>query len=218
MDDVTDDRARRPLRPGPPADRARRRRVALVGARPVPDRGRTRRAGCCSALRRRSCCVGYAVGDLIWSPRLAADAHRRADPHAVHPRRPALGRDRATCAPTSAPGYGLRSTTLEVDAGDVLVVFSRRALGADPEAVARRSSRAMRPADGRAVRTSPVAVRTTTTSTISTSSAAEPGELQPVGQPRARRSASRRSPARHSAPVTNPPMWPSLRDAGAPRR
>jgi PH (Pleckstrin Homology) domain-containing protein len=31
--------------------------------------------------------------------------------------------------------YGLRSSTLEVDAGSTLVVFSRRALGADPETV-----------------------------------------------------------------------------------
>ena len=30
---------------------------------------------------------------------------------------------------------GLRSTTLEIDAGEVLVVFSRRALGADPKIV-----------------------------------------------------------------------------------
>ena len=31
---------------------------------------------------------------------------------------------------------GLRSVTLEIDAGDQLVVFSRRALGTDPETVA----------------------------------------------------------------------------------
>ena len=31
---------------------------------------------------------------------------------------------------------GLRSTTLEIDAGATLVVLSRRALGADPEAAA----------------------------------------------------------------------------------
>ena len=31
--------------------------------------------------------------------------------------------------------YGLRSSTLEVDAGETLVVFSRRALGADPTTV-----------------------------------------------------------------------------------
>ena len=31
--------------------------------------------------------------------------------------------------------FGLRSTALEIDAGDTLVVLSRRALGADPETV-----------------------------------------------------------------------------------
>jgi len=31
---------------------------------------------------------------------------------------------------------GLRSVTLEIDAGEQLLVFSRRALGADPERVA----------------------------------------------------------------------------------
>jgi hypothetical protein len=32
--------------------------------------------------------------------------------------------------------FGLRSTTLEIDAGPVLAVLSRRALGADPAEVA----------------------------------------------------------------------------------
>ena len=32
--------------------------------------------------------------------------------------------------------HGLRSTTLEIDAGEVLAVLSRRSIGADPERVA----------------------------------------------------------------------------------
>jgi hypothetical protein len=79
--------------------------------------------------------LAYVAADLIWSPRLSADAtgvrirspFARADLrwdqiHSVH----ADVRSR----------YGLRSSTLEVDAGEVFAVFSRRSLGADPETVA----------------------------------------------------------------------------------
>jgi hypothetical protein len=79
--------------------------------------------------------LGYALIDLLCWPRLAADAHglELRTPF-THLRLPweqvddvrADVRDR----------LGLRSRTLEIDAGPHLVVFSRRALGADPEQVA----------------------------------------------------------------------------------
>lgn len=87
--------------------------------------------------------AGYAVGDLVWWPRLVADAS------GLRIRTPFT---RATLSWSEVDDvradvrtrYGLRSTTLEVDAGEVLVVFSRRSLGADPEAAA-SLVQAMRP-------------------------------------------------------------------------
>ena len=79
--------------------------------------------------------AGYVVTDRVYSPRLMADedgltirspfTNARlawADVERVH----ADARQR----------YGLRSVTLEVDAGETFVVLSRRALGEDPELVA----------------------------------------------------------------------------------
>jgi len=79
--------------------------------------------------------VGYVVGDVIWSPRLAADRS------GVRIRTPFTRADLPWDAVEDVHAdvrnrYGLRSSTLEVDAGDVLVVFSRRSLGTDPEAAA----------------------------------------------------------------------------------
>jgi hypothetical protein len=79
--------------------------------------------------------AGYAVGDLVWWPRLCADAA------GVRVRTPFTRADLRWEAIESIHAdvrtrYGLRSASLEVDAGDVLVVFSRRSLGADPETVA----------------------------------------------------------------------------------
>lgn len=79
--------------------------------------------------------VGYAVGDLLWFPRLSADRT------GVRIRTPFTRADLAwdvveTVRADVRNRYGLRSSTLEVDAGDVLVVFSRRSLGTDPEAAA----------------------------------------------------------------------------------
>ena len=75
------------------------------------------------------------AGDLVFSPRLEADAdgltirspstRARLAWHEIETVRADVRRRR-----------GLRSTTLEVDAGAVLVVFSRRALGEDPERAA----------------------------------------------------------------------------------
>jgi Bacterial PH domain len=79
--------------------------------------------------------AAYAVGDLVFSPRLTASSD------GVVVRSPLL-RARLTwpeiedVRADSRVRYGLRSSTLEVDAGAVLAVFSRRALGADPEEAA----------------------------------------------------------------------------------
>jgi Bacterial PH domain len=78
--------------------------------------------------------AGYAVGDWVYWPRLTADAA------GLHIRTPMTRADLAWADVEDVRAdvrsrYGLRSSTLEVDAGDVLVVFSRRALGADPETV-----------------------------------------------------------------------------------
>ena len=79
--------------------------------------------------------AAYAVGDVVFSPRLVADAE------GVTIRSPAT---RATLAwadiedvrADSRLRLGLRSTMLEIDAGAVLVVLSPRAIGTDPDAAA----------------------------------------------------------------------------------
>ncbi len=79
--------------------------------------------------------LGYIAGDLIWSPRLAADQAgvRIRTPFT----RVDLGWDEIEGVRADVRSrYGLRSTTLEVDAGEVFVVFSRRSLGVDPETAA----------------------------------------------------------------------------------
>lgn len=75
--------------------------------------------------------AGYAASDLVFSPRLVASAE------GLHVRAP-LGR--ATLAWASVEDvradarvrFGLRSTTLEIDAGERLIVLTRRGLGANP--------------------------------------------------------------------------------------
>ncbi|MDQ6850622.1 MAG: PH domain-containing protein [Actinomycetota bacterium] len=79
--------------------------------------------------------TAYTVSDLMFAPRLAVDAT------GLRVRSPTA---RAELAWTQLDGvradartrYGLRSVTLEIDAGDTLIVLSRRALGAAPELVA----------------------------------------------------------------------------------
>lgn len=79
--------------------------------------------------------VGYSLGDVLFWPRLTVDAG------GLRIRTP-LDRADVTWAEIEAVRadvhrrHGLRSVSLEVDAGERLVVFSRRALGADPETVA----------------------------------------------------------------------------------
>lgn len=75
--------------------------------------------------------AAYVIGDLWFSPRLVASSGGIIvnSPFARH------HLDWADVAEVRAETrirHGLRNTTLEIDAGAVLVVFSRRALGAEP--------------------------------------------------------------------------------------
>jgi hypothetical protein len=79
--------------------------------------------------------AAYAVTDLLYSPRLIATAD------GLEVRTPTLrGRfawsDVASVRADARQRLGLRSLTLEIDVADNLVVFSRRSLGAAPDAVA----------------------------------------------------------------------------------
>jgi len=79
--------------------------------------------------------VGYAITDVLFAPRLVADADglRVLTPFA----RAHIGwADVDRVHADSRQRYGLRSVTLEIDAGEELIVLSRRALGEDPELVA----------------------------------------------------------------------------------
>lgn len=81
--------------------------------------------------------LGYVAADLIFSPRLTAS------PEGLQIRSPELQtsvpwQDVVSVRADVRARYGLRSTTLEVDIGHTVAVFSRRAIGVDPtEAVAR---------------------------------------------------------------------------------
>jgi hypothetical protein len=104
--------------------------IAAVGAVLTNDPGgRILFAGAALLL------LAYTVSDLVWWPRLAVSA----DGLVVST--PGLSvrlnwADVEAVRPDTRQRLGLRSVTLELDAGEHLVVFSRRALGADPEAVA----------------------------------------------------------------------------------
>jgi hypothetical protein len=80
--------------------------------------------------------AAYAVGDLVFAPRLAADRN------GVRVRAPTgradLDWDQIdSVRADTRQRLGLRSTTLEIDTGQTVMVFSKRALGADPEFVAK---------------------------------------------------------------------------------
>lgn len=77
----------------------------------------------------------YVVSDLVFSPRLTASRE------GLVIRSPLLRAELPWSAVENIRAdvrtrYGLRSSTLEVDAGETLVVFSRRALGVEPEQAA----------------------------------------------------------------------------------
>ena len=77
----------------------------------------------------------YVVSDLLFAPRLTASGAGLVIRSPTARARLAWPDIERVHADTRLR-LGLRSTTLEIDAGSTLVVFSRRALGADPEAVA----------------------------------------------------------------------------------
>jgi hypothetical protein len=79
--------------------------------------------------------LAYVVSDLVFRPRLTASGEgviiRAPTTRAALP-----WSDVERIHADTRLRLGLRSTTLEIDAGSTLVVLSRRALGADPETVA----------------------------------------------------------------------------------
>ena len=79
--------------------------------------------------------AAYVATDLLYSPRLVVDADG-VRVHSPFTRAqwtwPELERVQAD----GRLRYGLRTVTLEIDAGEQLVVLSRRALGESPELVA----------------------------------------------------------------------------------
>jgi hypothetical protein len=87
--------------------------------------------------------AGYLVSDLLFRPRLRVDAAGIVINSPLVRARlpwPAVEDVRAD----TRLRLGLRSTTLEIDAGATLAVLSRRAIGADPAAAA-ELIRAFRP-------------------------------------------------------------------------
>lgn len=88
--------------------------------------------------------ISYVVTDLVFSPRLTATREL------LIIRSPLLRAQLPWSAVEDVRAdvrtrYGLRSSTLEVDAGETFAVFSRRALGVEPEQAA-DLVRAFRPA------------------------------------------------------------------------
>ncbi|MDT4913761.1 MAG: hypothetical protein QOC66_2889 [Pseudonocardiales bacterium] len=75
--------------------------------------------------------LGYVASDLIFSPRLVASAEGVVVNSPMTRARLSWDDVQEVRAETRIR-HGLRNTTLEVDAGPVLAVLSRRALGADP--------------------------------------------------------------------------------------
>ena len=79
--------------------------------------------------------AGYVVTDLVFWPRLSADAAGLVISSPLA--RVRLRWDEVDAVRADVrERLGLRSVTLEIDAGENLIVFSRRALGADPATVA----------------------------------------------------------------------------------
>lgn len=79
--------------------------------------------------------LAYVVSDLVFSPRLVVTTDGlviRSPLTRATLAWPEIEQVRAD----TRDRLGLRSTTLEIDAGSTLAVFSRRSLGADPEQAA----------------------------------------------------------------------------------
>lgn len=77
----------------------------------------------------------YAVTDLVFWPRLTVTAAGLRI-HTPMARAQFAWPEVEAVRADARQRLGLRSVTLEIDAGEQLVVFSRRALGTDPEAAA----------------------------------------------------------------------------------
>ena len=77
----------------------------------------------------------YTVTDLIFWPRLTVTSEGLSI-RAPLTRTQLPWSDIEAVRADARQRLGLRSVTLEIDAGEQLVVFSRRALGADPETAA----------------------------------------------------------------------------------
>jgi hypothetical protein len=79
--------------------------------------------------------LSYTVTDLIFWPRLTV-TREGLSIRAPLTRAQLPWSDIEAVRADARQRLGLRSVTLEIDAGEQLVVFSRRALGADPETAA----------------------------------------------------------------------------------
>lgn len=90
--------------------------------------------------------AGYALCDVLFSPRLEADAAGVVIRSPLTRARLAWDEIEHVRADVTTR-HGLRAVTLEIDAGPVLAVLSRRSIGVDPERAA-ELIRAQRPADG----------------------------------------------------------------------
>ena len=100
--------------------------LALLATDPA---GRLLAAGAAAVL------VGYLAADLVFSPRLLVSADGIVVNSPLLRTRLAWGEIEDVRADVRQR-MGLRSTTLEIDAGATLAVLSRRAIGTDPEAAA----------------------------------------------------------------------------------
>ncbi|MEO9140145.1 MAG: PH domain-containing protein [Jatrophihabitans sp.] len=79
--------------------------------------------------------LAYVVSDLVFSPRLVVTTEGLVIRSPLT--RATLGwADIEHVRADTRDRLGLRSTTLEIDAGSTLAVFSRRSLGTDPEQAA----------------------------------------------------------------------------------
>jgi PH (Pleckstrin Homology) domain-containing protein len=79
--------------------------------------------------------AGYVITDLVFAPRLTVSGDGLVV-YSPFTRARLPWAEVEDVRADSRVRLGLRSTTLEIDAGPVLVVLSRRALGADPVEVA----------------------------------------------------------------------------------
>lgn len=116
--------------------------AAVLASAFGPDKPGTLLFACAAAVL-----AAYVAGDLLFWPRLCAN------PQGLAVRSP-LVRARLSwpevedVRAVTRVRHGLRGVTLEIDAGELLIVLGRRALGADPEYVA-SALRGLGPGAGR---------------------------------------------------------------------